>query len=135
MDYGGRLKHARKSRKLTQDELAAASGVKQALISRIERGDQKASTFDMDLALALKVNPVWLSRGIGGMELVEAQAVLPPQLTFIDAEVWKTFSPTARIFVEDLIVKIKDGDIKDDGIRVLSGMVEMMKKASLSHVI
>jgi transcriptional regulator with XRE-family HTH domain len=135
MNYGERLKHARKNRKLTQDGLAAKSGVKQALISKIERGDQNGSTFDMDLAFALKVNPIWLSRGIGEMELIDAESAPMLSLTFIDAETWKTFSPTARIFVEDLVMKIKDGVIKDDGLRVMQGMVEIMSKATLTNVI
>ena len=69
MQYGERLKFARKMRKLTQPDLAALSNVKQGTISKIERGDQSASAFDIDLAVALRINPVWLSKGTGEIEL------------------------------------------------------------------
>ena len=63
MKYGQRLRAARKHKKLTQDELAELSGVKQGSISKIERGDQDRSTFDIDLAISLDVSPKWLKDG------------------------------------------------------------------------
>jgi len=57
MKYGERLRKARKLRKLSQPQLAELSGVGQGSISKIERGDQEASTFDVPLAIALRIRP------------------------------------------------------------------------------
>lgn len=61
--YGQRLRLAREHKKLSQDELAELSGVKQGTISKIERGDQGASTFDIELSDALGIHPLWLKKG------------------------------------------------------------------------
>ena len=67
MNYGKRLKQARKAKGLTQGELSEISGVKQGTISKIERGDQDSSGFDAVLANALDVDAFWLSTGGGSM--------------------------------------------------------------------
>lgn len=69
MNYGERLRYARKFRSLKQDQLAAASGVKQGTISKIERGDQSSSKFDIALAKALRIRVEWLALDEGPMEL------------------------------------------------------------------
>ncbi len=61
--YGQRLKAARTYKKWSQEELAEKSGVKQGTISKIERGDQAASTYDIELSYALDVHPLWLKNG------------------------------------------------------------------------
>lgn len=63
MNYGKRLKSARKNKGLSQEALAKISGVKQGSISKIERGDQSSSTFDIELAEALGVHALWLKTG------------------------------------------------------------------------
>lgn len=63
MTYGERLRAARKHKKLSQTELANKSGVGQGSISKIERGDQESSAYDVELAFALDVNPLWLKNG------------------------------------------------------------------------
>lgn len=62
MKYGERLKLVRERAGLTQNELAALTygSVKQGTISKIERGDQERSTFDIELAVVLDVHPKWL---------------------------------------------------------------------------
>lgn len=135
MEYGERLKTARRLRNMTQHELAEKSGVKQTTISKIERGDQKGSKSDMDLCFALQINPVWLSRGMGNMEPMEAESAPMPSLHLMREEEWKSFSPTARIFIENLVLKIKEGEIGDDGLRVLQSMIDMMKKARLNNLL
>jgi len=67
MTYGERLRYARKGAGLTQEQLEEQSGVKQGTISKIERGDQDSSTYDLDLAHALKIKPWWLKTGEGPM--------------------------------------------------------------------
>jgi transcriptional regulator with XRE-family HTH domain len=53
------LRDARKRRGITQEQLERESGVSQAVISRIERGDvlDPASSTVMKLAAALDVDP------------------------------------------------------------------------------
>jgi transcriptional regulator with XRE-family HTH domain len=53
------LKEARLRRGLTQDELAALSGVSQAVISKLETSEGPSPSWDTvgSLCLALKVNP------------------------------------------------------------------------------
>lgn len=63
LTYGERLRAARKHKKLSQTELSSLSGVGQGSISKIERGDQESSAYDVELAFALDVNPLWLKNG------------------------------------------------------------------------
>lgn len=69
-DTAMRLRHARKLRGLTQDELATKSGIKQGSISDLERGESKTYRGATLVALAhtLKVSPEWLAQGRGAME-------------------------------------------------------------------
>lgn len=60
-----RLRSARLACKLTQVELAIASGTKQSDISKLERGKILKSTALLALARALKRNPDWLDTGDG----------------------------------------------------------------------
>ena len=62
---GQRLKQARTARKLTQNQLAEASGVSQSDISKLERGDSNASRGIARLARALDVDALWLELGEG----------------------------------------------------------------------
>lgn len=65
MSYGKRLLQARSEKGWSQARLAQESGVKQASISKIERGDQETSSFDVVFALAnaLHVDAAWLAQG------------------------------------------------------------------------
>ena len=65
MNYGERLKTARKHKGWTQLDLEKATGheVSQGTISKIERGDQKNSAYDILLAVALEIHPKWLYDG------------------------------------------------------------------------
>ena len=66
--YSERLRHARNLRKLTQVELAELSGVPQASISKIERGDQQTTAYTVKLSVALNINPLWLEGSSDVME-------------------------------------------------------------------
>ena len=68
MNYGDRLRHARKASKLTQEQLANLSSVPQGTISKIERGDQESSAYDTILAHALDISAIWLTSGKGEMK-------------------------------------------------------------------
>lgn len=63
MTYGNRLRAARKQKDWSQETLAKRANVGPGTISKIERGDQDASTYDIELALALGVQPIWLKNG------------------------------------------------------------------------
>lgn len=63
MTYGERLRAARKNKNLTQPRLSSISGVGQGSISKIERGDQDSSAYDIELSYALDVHPLWLKNG------------------------------------------------------------------------
>jgi transcriptional regulator with XRE-family HTH domain len=126
MNYGERLKFARKMRGYSQIELAKRSGVGQGSISKIERGDQDGSTFDADLSMTLKINPMWLSRGIGEMECGDISTGLSVGIPVIDDESWRSFSPVIRVFIEEFAIKAKNHIIDDNGVRLLQGMIDVM---------
>lgn len=65
MEYGERLKAARKHKGWSQKQLEEKSGVGQGSISKIERGEQEegSSAFDIPLARALGVSAEWLYDG------------------------------------------------------------------------
>lgn len=63
MNIGKRLRHARSLKQWSQEDLANASGVGQASISKIERGDQNSSVHTPQLAAALGVEAIWLATG------------------------------------------------------------------------
>lgn len=67
MKFSERLRLARETAKLTQEQLAVKSGVKQGTISKIERGDAESSTFTVQLAMACRVRPEWLAMEDGEM--------------------------------------------------------------------
>lgn len=60
-----RVRLARKFRKLSQDQLAVLSGLKQPDISKIERGEILKTTGLLALARALQCSPNWLDTGDG----------------------------------------------------------------------
>lgn len=81
-----RLKQARKEAGLTQRELAESAGVKQPVISQIERGENLKSAYAAALARACGVEAAWLAdgiepmrstyRGSAGNSPIESNAVL-----------------------------------------------------------
>lgn len=63
---GLRIRHARKEmRKMTQPQLAAASGIKQPSLSELETGETKeiSGPVLISIAKALRVRPEWLVTG------------------------------------------------------------------------
>ncbi|MBS1198135.1 MAG: phage repressor protein [Proteobacteria bacterium] len=69
MEYGERLKIARKYANLSQSELADTTGIKQPSISHLENLDNKCSgsEFTARFARACGVSVDWLADEIGGM--------------------------------------------------------------------
>lgn len=64
--FGERVRESRKKLKLTQKQLAKASGMAQATLSDIERGKNEGSRDVVALAKALKVSAEWLINGEQG---------------------------------------------------------------------
>lgn len=64
-----RLKKARKSRNLTQVEVAERIGVSQPNYAKLESGKIQRSTFLLDISRVLGVNLEWLATGQGEMNL------------------------------------------------------------------
>jgi transcriptional regulator with XRE-family HTH domain len=64
MNLGQRIKSRREEKGLTQDELAAISGVCQQMISKLETGRAQQTSDIVLLACALDVSPLWLE-GLG----------------------------------------------------------------------
>ena len=63
MNFGERLRLARINKSWSQVDLSEKSGVSQATISKIERGDQERSVHTPILAAALEVDTLWLTTG------------------------------------------------------------------------
>lgn len=102
-DTAMRLRHARKHRGLTQVKLAQLSGVKQASISDLERGESKSfrGTTLVSLAKALNVSPEWLSEGRGSME--RRDVPLSDEAITI-AQAWQRLTPELRENVAKMIL-------------------------------
>jgi phage repressor protein C with HTH and peptisase S24 domain len=77
-----RVKFARKFRKLSQDQLAELSGLRQPDISKIERGEILKTTGLLALARALQCSPNWLDTGDGesGLMTTEGKLQRPDEL-------------------------------------------------------
>lgn len=110
MDFGKRLRAARKYAQLTQEELAEKSGVPQQTISKLERGDQDTSSHTVHLAVACGVRPQWLAMEEGPM--IDTYESDRPRHT-----AWK------------ILQEIPDYAI-DDAIKGLATIVELTKKAA-----
>jgi transcriptional regulator with XRE-family HTH domain len=71
---GQRVKAKREALKLTQQELARLSGLRQSTISNLERDQAGSSRNIAQLAFFLKVNPLWLQTGEGNENSPESNA-------------------------------------------------------------
>lgn len=92
-----RLKKARTARGLSQKALGEAVGVSQAAIQKIESGKARETTKLIDLAIALKVNPGWLSTGDGESGVAEPSNIRESSLK---AMVWEDMNKDENEFVE-----------------------------------
>lgn len=66
--FGQRVKSIRQARGFTQAQLAAAAGVSQAAVGKIEIGLASRSRYSTAIANALSVNPAWLAEGDGSID-------------------------------------------------------------------
>ena len=106
-DTAMRLRHARKQRGLTQVKLAQLSGVKQASISDLERGESKSfrgSTL-MSLAKSLNVSPEWLSHGKGPMERRDVPLT---DKAILVAQAWQRLAPEVQEKMAEMILTMAE---------------------------
>ncbi|MGO5566525.1 XRE family transcriptional regulator [Acinetobacter baumannii] len=86
---GENLKAIRKAKKMTQNELAQKSGVKQSVISDLETGNAKSTGSILELANALGVTAEELKKGVVGelitTNVVPVQARMAPVLSWVQA--------------------------------------------------
>lgn len=106
-DTAVRLRHVRKLRGLTQVKLAQLSGVKQASISDLERGESKSYRGSTLVALSrvLNVSPEWLSQGKGVME--RRDVPLSDEAVIV-AQAWQRLAPEVRSRISDMIFAITE---------------------------
>lgn len=72
-----RLTWARKRQKMSQTAVAEAIGASQTMVSQLESGERKATTFIASLADLLHVPALWLERGVGTPEPVAVRETAP----------------------------------------------------------
>lgn len=94
---GDRLKKLRLARKLSQEQVAKAVGVKQGSYTQLERGVSKTprSANLAKYARLYEVNPEWLMTGKGSQQPVEALGVEETDLVTI----YRSLSPEGRQYV------------------------------------
>lgn len=101
---GENLKSIRKTKKMTQKELAQKSGVKQSVISDLETGNAKSTGSILELASALGVTAEELKKGVLSSDLDESN-VLPlkphmaPVLSWVQAG---TFTNVASVDISQV---------------------------------
>ena len=76
-----RLKFARERRKMTQETLRSAAGLRhQSIIGNLESGTRKSSTYLPAIANVLGVNALWLAEGKGAMEATDHNVEQGPDI-------------------------------------------------------
>lgn len=73
----GRVKWARKQRKLSQEAVAGKAHVSQGTIGNIESGERKRPRELLAIARALYANPEWLETGRGEWDMAKARGAEP----------------------------------------------------------
>jgi transcriptional regulator with XRE-family HTH domain len=144
LNYGDRLRIARKHKGLSQNQLAEISGVGQGTISKIERGGQDCSAADIKLALALDISPVWLSEGderyipewlstvsIQGQlddvtgSIHAAQHVPETKPSYIDiSKLIPTASPATQDLLKTLERGLQEGRLDEEFIKILDTLIK-----------
>ena len=110
---GENLKKIRKAKKMTQNELAQKSGVKQSVISDLETGNAKSTGSILELANALGVTAEELKKGVfDETSLTNVATVVPrmaPVLSWVQAGTMTNVEAVDMSQVEEWL-PIPDGD-------------------------
>ncbi|HGJ5883292.1 MULTISPECIES: XRE family transcriptional regulator [Arsenophonus] len=98
--FAERLKAALNSAGMSQEQLAKIVGVSQPAIAKLISGKAKSSRKAFDLALALKINPIWLIHGQGSMHSSVDDSNIPPENEWIKVSTWDSKDPLDNDEVE-----------------------------------
>ena len=120
---GARIKFRMKELGLTQVKLGERVGLSQVAIGNIINGKTENTPKILQIAMVLRVNPEWLINGIGGMEEVAGKNTAP--LTLSESE-WKSYTPKAKQFIDEILFLIKNKKIDDNEISVLQKMTTIL---------
>ena len=114
---GERLRLSRKKAGYTQKEAADKLGITQASISDIESGEIQRTKYIIRFSQLYKVDPVWLSEGIGEQENIDQpifdQANKMPKRAKTDNEILRCF---------DVMVELRPHLKRDDFIMAVRSM-------------
>lgn len=93
-DVGKRIREVRKSRGMTQDQLATATGLSKSFISEVENDSRNASSKNLlNIADALGASLEYLLRGVSPSDKQSEKTVnVPPQLAVAAERLGLTFS-------------------------------------------
>lgn len=83
--FAERLRYARQLQGLTQAALAKACGLSQGAIANYEGKSRQSAKEIFRLAEALRVSPIWLSQGMGPMELTVTPSIEATEARVADA--------------------------------------------------
>lgn len=103
---GENLRKIRKAKKMTQAVLAQKSGVKQSVISDLETGNARNTSFVVELATALGVTAEELKKGVDTSDLITSNvsAIKPnmaPVLSWVQAGVFTNVQAVDMSQVEE----------------------------------
>lgn len=103
---GENLRKIRKAKKMTQAVLAQKSGVKQSVISDLETGNARSTSFVVELATALGVTAEELKKGVDTSDLITSNvaAIKPnmaPVLSWVQAGVFTNVQAVDMSQVEE----------------------------------
>jgi len=103
MNFGERLKYARKLKGLSQEKLGHAAGVTKSSISQIEDGSTKKTSHVVKFSEILFVSPTWLETGEGNIsgnniDLTDLEIELISELRTLNVDDKKTIIKIAKGF-------------------------------------
>ena len=93
-----RLKTSRKSKGLSQLELANRIGASQSTIASLENGSNTSTSYVFEIARVLEVSPEWLYYGSPTQNITQQGVQYTPQLEWESVKEWET----ARLKTEQL---------------------------------
>lgn len=118
MDFGGRLRIARRRMGLSQTELAARVGCAQSLVAKIEKGEAKRSKYLVDFARELRVPAEWFSEMDSGVTDAARETA------YADAPL----TQESRLLLRELERALASGEIREEEVAFLRSLLKRMKK-------
>src|SRR6266545_3707121 len=95
---GDRIRHIREKKKMTQDQLAEASGISKGFLSDVENNKRNISSENLlKIANALGASVDYILRGEGRESGREVAIVIPPELSEIAEELNLSYAETLEL--------------------------------------